>query len=271
MNLFKSYQIPGGKKFVIVYDETAENPRDSVDNVETLACGRAHGKYGDVELQTNSYRELAGIILRVMEKDAESGYLSEDSKKKSRKEACELRHAIDHLDVYTSTDSVGSRSLDRLRRVMNRVSLIMPVYKYEHSGIALSLSAFSDPFDSGTLGYAFVTNAKIRQEFCGGHHTTARFGEASVCHWVPGTGIINKARRAKAEACIRSSLRTYEAFLNGEVFGYEVLGKDGNALESCYGFYGMESLPYMLDSADIPKKSKAVVRKEDPALFKVKK
>lgn len=263
MSPYKAYQIPGNKKFVIVYDETAENPRDAFDNVETLACGRARGNYGDVELKVASYRELAGVILRAMRKDAESGYLSEDSRNKSRKETCELQRAIDHLDVYASTDSVGSRSLEHLRRVMNRTALIMPVYKYEHSGIALSLSAFSDPFDSGVLGYAFITNARIRANFCGGHYD----GQ----NWVPGTGIINKARRAMAEECIRSSIKTYEAFLNGDVFGYEVLDKDGNTLESCYGFYGTESLPYMLDVANLPKKSKTVVRKADPVLFKAKK
>jgi hypothetical protein len=45
---------------------------------------------------------------------------------------------------------------------------IFPVYAYIHSGIALSTSRgypFDCPWDSGQLGFALVSNAKIQEEF----------------------------------------------------------------------------------------------------------
>ena len=42
---------------------------------------------------------------------------------------------------------------------------ILPVYKYEHSGVAYQTTPFSCPWDSGQVGYIFVTKEKILKEY----------------------------------------------------------------------------------------------------------
>jgi hypothetical protein len=35
-------------------------------------------------------------------------------------------------------------------------------------------------------------------------------------------------------------VETYSQWANGEVYGYDVQDKEGNSLDSCWGFYGID-------------------------------
>jgi hypothetical protein len=65
-----------------------------------------------------------------------------------------------------------------------------PVYMYEHSGISLSISPFSCRFDSGTIGFA-ATNERTTEN--------------------------------EAIELIKRELTMYNAYLNGEVWSYQII------------------------------------------------
>jgi hypothetical protein len=46
-----------------------------------------------------------------------------------------------------------------------------------------------------------------------------------------------------------AEVKTYDDFLTGEVFGYIVKNVAGAEVESCWGFYGEEDIPYAVDCA----------------------
>lgn len=89
-----------------------------------------------------------------------------------------------------------------------------PVYGYVHSGVALSLTPFSCPWDSGVAGYVAVKRP-------------SRGGEWRT----------RKAFRAYLEAYIE----TFNAYLDGSCYGYEVVetGTD-EVVDSCWGFIGFD-------------------------------
>ena len=59
-------------------------------------------------------------------------------------------------------------SLDRFQAWMHqqrRMLLILPVYLYDHSGLALATTPFSCPWDSGQVGWILASHARIRTAF----------------------------------------------------------------------------------------------------------
>jgi hypothetical protein len=87
---------------------------------------------------------------------------------------------------------------------------VMPLYLYEHSGQTLSLRPFGDPWDSGQVGFVFVTQAHM-----------------------DATGA------PTPEGLIEGDVATYDAFLRGEVYGY-IVADDEDDAESCWGFYDQD-------------------------------
>lgn len=90
---------------------------------------------------------------------------------------------------------------------------------YDHGSLHLSLSdgyPFSDPWDSGTAGFMFVTREK--QAECGTPDDL--LGELMA-----------------------GELAEYDQWANGEVYGFVIEDAEGNTLDSCWGFVG-EMNPY---------------------------
>ena len=95
---------------------------------------------------------------------------------------------------------------------------ILPVYRYEHSGVAYNTTGFNDPWDSGRVGFTLCTYATMLHEW--------------------GKKIVTKGVREKARACMVSELSEYSAWANGDCYAFAVLDPDGEELESCCGFIG---------------------------------
>lgn len=96
----------------------------------------------------------------------------------------------------------------------------LPLYLYDHSGLTISTSPFSCPWDSGQIGVIFVSKAKVRKEW-------------SIKH-------ISEKLRVKVMECLRAEVETYDQYLTGDTWGYVIEDKNGNHIESCFGFYGSE-------------------------------
>lgn len=95
--------------------------------------------------------------------------------------------------------------------------IVLPLYLYDHSGITMNTGGFSCPWDSGRVGYIYVSLEKVRKEY--------------------GWKQITKKRREKILEYLRGEVATYDDFLTGSVYGYVVEGADGVG-DSCWGFYG---------------------------------
>lgn len=96
----------------------------------------------------------------------------------------------------------------------------LPLYLYDHSGITMRTTSFACRWDSGQVGFAFVTRGDILREF--------------------GRKKLTKAIVEKAESLIRSEVETYDTYLRGEIYGYVIEDEDGDHVDSCWGFYGLD-------------------------------
>lgn len=121
--------------------------------------------------------------------------------------------------TYTSWTEMEADIVKRERPVV-----IKPLYLYDHSGITISTSPFSCPWDSGQIGFAWVPRHRVLKEWkC--KRVTAKL-------------------RTMVEACLEAEVRIYDAYLRGAVFGYVIDGPTEDPdvweenLDSCWGFYG---------------------------------
>lgn len=101
------------------------------------------------------------------------------------------------------------------------VHTILPLYLYDHSGITMSTSPFHCRWDSGQVGWIFVSKDKVKKE-----------------------GI----DESKIEQYLKGEVETYDQYLTGDVYGYKVFEvtecdhghEHKNELDSCWGYYGEE-------------------------------
>lgn len=103
--------------------------------------------------------------------------------------------------------------------------IVRVVYAYEHGGIMLQCSAFSDPWDSGQVGFVFVSKEKARQEW-------PAHKDESEDEWLK-----------RIKGYIDGEIETFSDYLNGSVYGYEVFDNNGEPTDdSCWGYYGFQAI-----------------------------
>lgn len=98
----------------------------------------------------------------------------------------------------------------------------LPLYLYDHSGLTMRTTSFSDPWDSGQVGLIVAPRTVLKDY---------------------GVQIATKKVKEKIKAVLEQEVKTYDAYLRGAVFGW-VCDED-----SCWGYYGEEEIPYMLECA----------------------
>ncbi|MCK5502488.1 MAG: hypothetical protein KAI82_14725 [Tritonibacter mobilis] len=108
-------------------------------------------------------------------------------------------------------------TMDQLRDRAERKAILLPVFLYDHSGLAMNTIGFHCPWDSSQVGYVHVTHEAVRKEF--------------------GVKRISKALCETAEDILRAEIVSYDAYLAGRVYGY-VIEQEGEEVDACWGFLG---------------------------------
>ena len=166
-----------GHQIKIHHDNDAESPRDW-DNLGTMICRHSRYSLGD----KHGFDDAREFLIDLVE-------LSDESELSTKK----------MLDLA------------------NRKAVILPVFLYDHSGLAINTTGFHCPWDSGQIGFIYATLATIRDE-----HNVSR--------------VSAKLRESVADH-LRSEVKTYNDYLSGNVYGYTV-EKDGDDIDTCWGFIG---------------------------------
>ena len=127
-----------------------------------------------------------------------------------------LEDMLDKPKKYEYTDE----RLQELETILFEKYIALPVYKYEHSGIAISTTPFSCSWDSGKIGYIYVSKEDVRKGY-----TVKR--------------ITNKLKQ-KVLSVLKGEIETFNTYINNDIYGFKILNEDGDIIDSCYGFYGTD-------------------------------
>jgi len=106
----------------------------------------------------------------------------------------------------------------RMQAEIEKKYITLPLFLYDHSGITMSTGPFSCGWDSGTVGIIYVSKDDVRQE-----HSCKR---------------ITEKIRQKVLSLLTSEVNTYDEYLTGNVYGYQISNPDGEDIDSCTGYYG---------------------------------
>lgn len=96
----------------------------------------------------------------------------------------------------------------------------LPVYLYDHSGLAVSTTPFSCPWDSAQVGFIYATVDHMRATYC--------------------VKRVTEARRFDAANDLKAQVEELNQFLTGDIWGYVIEDADGEHVESCWGLYGID-------------------------------
>ena len=122
-----------------------------------------------------------------------------------------------HNYKYSDYNSFAEMERDIIRK--ENVAVILPLYLYNHSGITISVTPFNCRFDSGQIGFIFVSKKRVLEEF--------------------GGKIVTQKLKNKMTEYLIGEVDEYDKYLRGECFSFEVIDSETNeVIDSCSGFLG---------------------------------
>lgn len=119
-------------------------------------------------------------------------------------------------DDYTSWDELYDAIIKEERPLV-----IKELHMYDHSGIAISTEPFSCRWDSGQIGYIWISQSHIDSIGCNIKDTET---------W--------QDYIKRLENYLDSEVNTYNDYVQGNTYGFRILNHNGDVIDSCYGFYG---------------------------------
>lgn len=89
----------------------------------------------------------------------------------------------------------------------------LPVYLYDHSGITVRTTAFSCPWDSGQVGWVWITKGEAEERW----------------------GTVDEEM---IERSLIGTVKLLDHYITGNCYGYVIEDVEGEQLDSCWGFFG---------------------------------
>jgi hypothetical protein len=98
--------------------------------------------------------------------------------------------------------------------------LVIPLYLHDHGGITIATKPFGDPWDSGQVGFIYITRDRLQKEY--------------------GKKTITKKTLDQARKVLEGEVETYDDYLTGQVYSFVVEDEGRNEIDSLHGIYGFE-------------------------------
>ena len=99
--------------------------------------------------------------------------------------------------------------------------IAIPVFMYDHSGLWINTTGFSCPWDSGQVGYIYISKEKVRREY--------------------SCKRISKKLKKMIREMLCSEVDLYNDYLCGNVYGFTLTDKENaEEIDSSCGFYGTD-------------------------------
>jgi len=185
-----------GYTWEISSDPYVENPRLDMDHDNTMVCFNRKYDLGDKQL--TDPRDLG-------KEHAFATFICE----------------VEGLEYEYSDWGLSEEQVERIGKWIEKNLLVLDLYLYDHSGITMSTTPFSSRWDSGQVGYIYMTREQARK--------------------VTGMKRLTAKGEAKALDYMRADVETYDQWLRGDVYGYTVTDPNGEEVDSCWGYYGTEA------------------------------
>ncbi|MEF3304187.1 hypothetical protein [Paenibacillus sp. GYB003] len=121
----------------------------------------------------------------------------------------EPREFMESLADGFEIKRIEERSDKDLFEQVARHAIILPIYAYEHGAITIRTAPFSCPWDSGQVGWIYISKKKAREEF----------------------GKLTQSRVSYIENLLKAEVQEYDDYLQGNVFGFTLYSVEAELRE----------------------------------------
>lgn len=190
---------------VVQPDDFFINPRELDEPSSRMICFHSRYALGD----RHEFRDKDDFLHKLFVEAAGGGESGEE----------QYDRTIEAIwEKHKNAVSIPAREVDdALLEVIKQKNVVLPLYLYDHSGLYMRTTDFGDPWDSGQVGWIYIS----------GEDALKTFGAAEMTDEI----------RQQTEAMLRDEVALYDSYLCGECYGYE-LYKNGVLSDSCWGFIG---------------------------------
>ena len=108
---------------------------------------------------------------------------------------------------------------NKYKEKLDKYYIMLPLYLYDHSDITMNTTGFSCPWDSGQVGWIYADLSMMRD---------------LGYDWK----IITAKRKAEILKRLKAIVGTYDNYLSGAVYGYQIESPGGFEAGSCCGYFG---------------------------------
>ncbi len=218
----------------IIQDQDAENPRKGFDNFGTMVCWHNRYNLGDETRTDDPYTwmdELAEEVQPGIVEWLDNGLYSRTvtTHGYSGVEAEVLKH-VAQVSEYKKLRAA------RIQAILDKHYIMRPLGLLDHSGLHMWIGSGphwtdSAGWDSGQVGWIYITRKKAIAELGG--------------EWENGVNVKPAKRMTKkihdiAVKNLGIEVETYDQYLTGQVYGYVIEDSDGDDVDSCWGFFGLD-------------------------------
>ena len=157
------------------------------------------------------------------------------------------RYSLGDEHDYKADDFDSWEELEKYLTGEHDPLIIKPLYLFDHGGITISTKSFGCNWDSGQVGFVYVTKQDVRDSF-----SIKRCGQPI---------------KERVDVLLEGEVETYAKYLTGQVYGYEVskmvTDEDGDqhekGLERCGSYYdeeqcifdGMKTLEWFVNNEQV--------------------
>lgn len=226
----------------IINDDMASSPREW-DNLGKMVCWHRRYNFGDKHDFDNHKEFLADLVIKNLSakdiisyvKDGKAKGLTLEYNKSNRewelmlnedyfKKPYSVHTADAPLDMnsnWLAETILDEMRTDDLLELAGQKAEVRALFLYDHSIQSISMRSFVGraqhaEWDSGQVGYVYVTHEDIKKEY----------------------GDVSTANIEKAERLLESEVETYDHYIRGECYGFQLCNKKGEEIDSCWGFIG---------------------------------
>lgn len=123
---------------------------------------------------------------------------------------------------YSFKDYGSWDEMEAAIRKEEDVAVIQPLYLMDHSGLSIRTTPFGCPWDSGQIGFAWISRKQAMSVF--------------------NRKNMSKKLLADLNTIIVNEVKTYDDYLTGAVYVVAIENPDGEVVEACGGHFGYDSV-----------------------------
>lgn len=211
------------RRVLICPDHDPMNPRKEFDNVGTMYCWHSRYNLGDEQPSIQAAEQIIKML-----SDTEDG--PKITRRLEKMDAAAEKNSpipgTKHYREYWELHDAAKRKY--LDYYLKRHFVHLPLYLYDHSGLAIRHTPFGCRWDSGLLGFISASKAVLVKE------GLLKQGER-----------LTPKNRARIERTLIAEVAQYDAYQQGQVYGFkQQVSDDGGETwvteDSTWGYYGYD-------------------------------